>query len=515
MESTHQTAVKEAARLLRVWKMKHRARASVAELAEELGIEPKRIQSWLLAKDDLSDLTESILVFLDRWKTDAHVRLKDVNGGVSRVIPPPHVRIVYPASVQAKILTRRLNHAEETGESPYCLLTRKEIDGARCAQTQRPELCVGCGAATRFCVECGLNPIAFSGSEICAVCLTMALKNPETDLPDEHVRTVACHLSGGRMISRETCRRMQGEHCGTCDAVTRLCTGCKTRRVRYTDLALCLACRTELFNPNWEPLSDDELEERLRNREDCIETSLSPVHEEKKGDQSVPAKEPEPIVGSTPTAELIRLFHTIWKKLQGRYPRLPNVTILPATSTAQTKFGGRSHIVYWNPKKKSDGSVMHTILVAPEFLDRPVTETLGELVHQAARILETQQKGIVQIRRDYRRYHSRMFKKIAEVMGLSAKKHPTQYLTFGYAVTCLSVIGVNTYREEISELQHGLVRIGAMPGTSPNGKTQKRFDDRYRIEVQCACGFTAKINHITLHRTTIRCDTCNQPFTER
>jgi hypothetical protein len=265
--STNEIAASEVARRFRMWRMKHRAKTPLEEIEAETQIPVKRIQALLRHQDLLEDYRTHILRFLEAFEAGDAQGLKRLRGDNRKTLPPAHMSAPYSDAIHQAIKQRQLELTQAEGR-PYCLVAQQDISARQCVRTQNPRDCFGCGATTRFCVECGFDFVAFPGAELCSFCLTLALNNSETDaLNDSEVVQVSCPLSSGKLIMASTCRRMQSDSCGSCNAITRFCLSCNTRRVRYINLAMCLHCYTQMFNPLWEPLNEEHFAKAQAERE--------------------------------------------------------------------------------------------------------------------------------------------------------------------------------------------------------------------------------------------------------
>ncbi len=256
----------EVARRFRMWRIAKRSTASVGDLAEETRVPAKWIQK-ILSAGVAPDFTTHLSEFLLAHERGDVQSLAELHAGRSNsVLPPPHETASYePFAVDAlKAHQRRL---VDINARPYCLVARQKISARHCIMSQNCRDCYGCAAETRFCVECNYAVVAFGGTELCAYCLTQRLQDPDTDrLRHVWITHVDCQQANNRAISVTTCQRTQGDGCGNCAAISRVCTSCKNKRVRYPDFGLCLGCHTQLLGFGWEPLAPEVFEEQTAER---------------------------------------------------------------------------------------------------------------------------------------------------------------------------------------------------------------------------------------------------------
>ncbi len=256
----------EAARRFRLWRMSHRTTASLKELSDEIKISTKDLQQILSSRAAAGRFTGHIDAFLSAFAAGDVASLKELRNGQSATLPIPHVVVAYTPEQIVALKARQARFVRLLSR-PYCQITRQEISPRQCVASQTPRDCYGCGAVTRFCTECQFDTVAFPGAELCAFCLTVQLTDEMTDkMRRVWVISVECKLSGNSQISTATCGRLQGDACSGCNAATRVCLMCTSRRVRYPDFGMCLRCHTSALGFGWSPLPTDVIEAKHAER---------------------------------------------------------------------------------------------------------------------------------------------------------------------------------------------------------------------------------------------------------
>lgn len=215
---------------------------------------------------------------------------------------------------------------------------------------------------------------------------------------------------------------------------------------------------------------------------------------------------------------LIEALTKIWSKIRERHPAVPGVVLLAAPAArGHLNVLGHFAALRWSPRHENH-SCLHEVVVVAEHLNRPATEILETLLHEAAHAANFEQ-GIHDC--SVSQYHNRYFRDAALELGLRVDRVPH----YGYALTTLASGTAVTYAAEVHVLSEALVhrlnpeisRKG--PGTSPptggddDGDDETPAKDRSRSrKATCACPFIIRVSKKTVEETVIRCDTCGEPF---
>ena len=209
---------------------------------------------------------------------------------------------------------------------------------------------------------------------------------------------------------------------------------------------------------------------------------------------------------------LIQALADVWTAIRDRHPDVPGVVLLPAPAGGRANVLGHFAPLRWSPKTQDDGQLLHEVVVVAEHLNRPTAEIVETLIHEAAHALNFS-RGIKDCSTN--QYHNRRFRDAAHELGLDV----AQVRHYGFAFTSLRPETAEAYVDEIDALEHVLVhRLGLrrLPPTPPGTKTppdDKKPRSRSR-KATCACdpAFIIRVSRKTMKNTTIRCESCGEPF---
>lgn len=160
---------------------------------------------------------------------------------------------------------------------------------------------------------------------------------------------------------------------------------------------------------------------------------------------------------------------------------------------------------------KSGESEFHEINISAEYLNRPIAETIGTLVHEMVH-LDNIYKG-VQDCSSNGRYHNKKFKAAAEAHGLTV----TKLNGYGFARTALDEESLAWVKEQGFETID-LVRVrrsasrGTSAGTTTGGESGEEAATPARSKYkyyQCPC---CGVRFYTVAEINASCNDCGMPF---
>lgn len=213
---------------------------------------------------------------------------------------------------------------------------------------------------------------------------------------------------------------------------------------------------------------------------------------------------------------LIEALSRIWQRIRERHPTVPAVVLLPAPA----QNGRRNVLGHFAPlrwqTKKGDDHHLHEVVVVAEHLNRGVEDILETLIHEAAHAANFEE-GIKDCS-PTSQYHNTHYRDRAEAFGLDVTKVPN----YGWAYTRLKPDTKTRYGPEVDELARVLVhrRSPILPKTPPIDPTNPADNDSSdddakpsrHLKAVCGCGFIIRASKTTLSATTIRCESCGEPF---
>jgi len=218
------------------------------------------------------------------------------------------------------------------------------------------------------------------------------------------------------------------------------------------------------------------------------------------------------------SVRLIEALSRVWMRIRFFHSEVPPVVLLPAPAPrGQGNVLGHFAALRWKGKKDGDDH-LHEVVVVAEHLNRAPDQVVETLLHEAAHALNFSR----QIHDcSASQYHNAQFRKAAEELGLRVQRVPH----YGYAFTTLPPETLEQYADEVMYLERVLIHRKGMrdrpagpapPAGDEDGdgdETPTKPTSRLRKAV-CACDppFIIRVAMKTLTDTTIRCDSCGEPF---
>lgn len=217
---------------------------------------------------------------------------------------------------------------------------------------------------------------------------------------------------------------------------------------------------------------------------------------------------------------LISALTDLWNAIRARHPEVPAVVLLPAPSPNR-KLNVLGHFapLRWKAKRDQDEKALHEVVVVAEHLDRGPEDILETLLHEAAHAANHEKK-IKDCGRS--QYHNAQFRSAAEALGLAVTTVPH----YGHAHTVLAPGTLDRYAEGVERLRAVVISrrkpTSAITPVPPGGAGTDKNDDQdgedgprsRHIKATCACPYVIRASRRTLAATTIRCNTCEQAFSE-
>jgi hypothetical protein len=206
---------------------------------------------------------------------------------------------------------------------------------------------------------------------------------------------------------------------------------------------------------------------------------------------------------ASPAASMVvAALERAWQQIRTRHPELPQVVVIVAagseTARGLFKWGhfaaGRWHVA---------GANRPEVLVGGEGLQRPASEVLGTLLHEAAhglaharRIRDTSRQG---------RYHNRRYATLATELGLDVAHDPR----IGWAITRLQDATAASYATTLDDVEAALV-LWRHAETPQRRATSSR--NLLACACACGCGRRIRVARNTLEQAPIVCGACDGLF---
>lgn len=215
---------------------------------------------------------------------------------------------------------------------------------------------------------------------------------------------------------------------------------------------------------------------------------------------------------------LISALTDLWNAIRARHPGVPAVVLLPAPSPSR-KMNTLGHFapLRWKAKRATAEQALHEVVVVAEHLDRGAEDILETLLHEAAHAANHEKK-IKDCTRS--QYHNAQFRSAAEALGLAVSTMPH----YGHAHTVLAKGTLELYADGVERLRSVVISrrkpsvvVGPIPsgGEIPSDGDDQDGDEGSRsrhLKATCACPLVIRASKKTLAATTIRCETCDEPF---
>ena len=197
--------------------------------------------------------------------------------------------------------------------------------------------------------------------------------------------------------------------------------------------------------------------------------------------------------------DLVRALEACWDEIRARHPEVPEAVLITGSGTIGGQAGTRlGHFAASRWHTTADHE-LGEVFVGGEGLARGASDVLATLLHEAAhalaaerRIKDTSRQG---------RYHNRLFKALAEELGLHVEHHPT----LGWSPTTLPDLTAERYARSIAVLAQALTAYRAGEPTPSRRR-------RSSLACVCDCGRRIWIAPSVLALGPIICGVCSEPF---
>lgn len=227
------------------------------------------------------------------------------------------------------------------------------------------------------------------------------------------------------------------------------------------------------------------------------------------------------------TTPLIKALAFAWASIQAKNPDVPNVVMTLGQGSGRVKNG--LVLGHFAPHSWSQGeNSVHELFIGGEGLERGAVAVMATLIHEAAHGVAVT-RDVQDVSRGGR-YHNRVFKMIAEGMGLEVihDNSEPKSSSLGWSDSLLPEAGQKTYAAAIRKLDAaivayrrmpGLVRVPVAPGgpdapVGPGMKGRGRKGSNNGLSLSCQCAKPRKIRIAlaTYELGPIVCQVCGAEF---
>lgn len=198
------------------------------------------------------------------------------------------------------------------------------------------------------------------------------------------------------------------------------------------------------------------------------------------------------------SAQLVAALETAWTAIRSRHPEVPAAVVVvgSGTSSRQAKYG---HYAAMRWQHGTDR--LPEVLISGEGLQRPATEVLTTLLHEAAHGL-ADTRGIKDTSRQGR-WHNQKFKTLADELGLDASKDPK----LGWSPCTLRDSTADTYTAVLDQLTAALLAYRHPEITSSLGRKNNNA-----LACSCGCPRRIRVAKAVLELGPISCGLCDHDF---
>ena len=225
--------------------------------------------------------------------------------------------------------------------------------------------------------------------------------------------------------------------------------------------------------------------------------------------------------GTSVSERLVAVLADTWRAIQARHPEVPDVAIVFGTDNGGRRRTSTRKLGHFASRRwvkvaaagqdvGDEGQAqpeqfVHELLIGGDALVLSPVELLGVELHEAVHAL-ADARGIADtsVRGTY---HNGKFRALAVELGLDVAEDGTR----GWSATSVPAATAALYAAQVQALAHEVTvhRVpepARPPGSAPVGRMLAAV-------CECVPEVRFRISRAQFERTTIRCDTCGQPFT--
>jgi hypothetical protein len=203
------------------------------------------------------------------------------------------------------------------------------------------------------------------------------------------------------------------------------------------------------------------------------------------------------------TSKIVTALEKAWAEIREQHPEVPDAVMIVASGTMMsTKRLGHYAEGRWSRRDAQGAPRIAEVLVSGEGLQRPAGEVMDTLLHEAAHGLararelkDTSRGG---------RYHNKVFKGLAEEMGLKVEKLGS----FGLASTSLQPETIVKWAKTINDLGAAIQYFRFAEG---QGEEEEKKKSRL-LKAVCFCNRKIRLSQEVFDEGPITCGVCGNAF---
>lgn len=205
---------------------------------------------------------------------------------------------------------------------------------------------------------------------------------------------------------------------------------------------------------------------------------------------------------------IVAALEKAWAAIHKQHPDVPAAVMVVASGSQGGKLLKLGHFAQgrWVTKQKNVEKMHKTrvseVLVSAEGLEQGGASVMETLLHEAAhglaatRELKDTSRGS--------RYHNRVFKGLAEELGLDVEKHSA---TYGLAKTSMTKETTKRWKTTIQALSKAINRKFRLREMSGTVKAATRM-----LLAMCECGTKIRLSRAAYEAARITCGACEGDF---
>jgi hypothetical protein len=212
--------------------------------------------------------------------------------------------------------------------------------------------------------------------------------------------------------------------------------------------------------------------------------------------------------GKVQSSAIVAALEQAWAAIRHRHPQIPPAVIVVAGSS--TGNPGRSHglvlghfaALRWQHHHQR----LSEVLISGEGLNRPATDVLATLLHEATHALAFT-RGIKDTSRQGR-WHNHRFATLATQLGLAVSKHPQ----LGWSSTALRPETAHAYTPVLANLTTALTAYRHREPTQTISGGNHGSSKPSTVAAACDCPRRIRVASSVLAQGPIICGVCDNEF---
>jgi hypothetical protein len=251
-----------------------------------------------------------------------------------------------------------------------------------------------------------------------------------------------------------------------------------------------------------------------------------------EGDEMTGTEETSAVIRELTGSAVVRLLERVHERICQNHPEVPGVVIVTGSGigAAGNKWGHFRPQGWITRGEEGNSGNVHEMFIAGETLAKGAPQVLQTMLHESAHAVaevrgekDTSRQG---------RWHNKVFKKIAEELGLEYRRDQADK-TLGYSQVVLTRETLAEYADLLVELDREICLMVRLPGwlggtsdgdggghsigTAPRtgGETSSASSGRLKLTCTCPEPNILQASRKVAAKMVVRCDECESLFEPR